>query len=152
MLCGNNFLQSIFNGENIMQIVSSIILVEGKLVCLDHKKVGKITIPMGKIDEGEEPFEAITRELSEELGIKVEKTRIIMTAVLPMFFMKKSNLVINNLFKITKYSGEITNVEPEKHLGLYYLTYEELVELKNQGKLERFLSLLIEKNLIFKNN
>ena len=54
------------------EVVSCILESEGKLLCLlrqDYKPQGnKWGLPAGKVDTGETPIKAITREVKEEIG------------------------------------------------------------------------------------
>ena len=58
-----------------MRVVASVIEQDGRvLVCErpSHKRHGGLwEFPGGKVEEGETDFEAVARELDEELGVKV---------------------------------------------------------------------------------
>lgn len=53
------------------------IVFEGDSVWLRKNERDEWELPGGKIDEGEQPAETVTRELREELGFEVEVIKII---------------------------------------------------------------------------
>jgi mutator protein MutT len=58
-----------------IRVVASVIEREGKLLVCQrptHKRHGGLwEFPGGKVEEGESDFEAVARELEEELGVRV---------------------------------------------------------------------------------
>jgi mutator protein MutT len=121
-----------------VNIASAVILIDGKLICLDNRKLKKLTFPMGKVEMGESPEIAIDRELLEELNITVIKKGELTVLTFPHF--ERSNLLlINHIFYIEEFSGLIKNKEPENHLAIHYLTELELITLAGENKLDNFL-------------
>lgn len=74
---------------------------------------GFLALPAGHIDEGENAYEALTREAKEELNILVNINDIIDT-----FIVNRKNKSLSPYydvyFEISKYEGEIIINEPEK--------------------------------------
>ncbi len=56
--------------------IKGIVFEEGK-VWLRKNQRGEWELPGGKIDRGEQPEDTLIREISEELGLKVEVVKII---------------------------------------------------------------------------
>lgn len=85
---------------------------------------GLYNIPAGHIDEWEWPFEAIIRELKEELWIDVARDDLRMYQVSrdnPNF---KNKMYIWFRFEVLSYSWEIKNMEPHKVEKLEFLDYD----------------------------
>lgn len=64
----------------ILMVTAGLILQDGKLLVTQRKEGSSHGLlwefPGGKIEEGEEPKQALRRELMEELGIEVKVERI----------------------------------------------------------------------------
>lgn len=126
-------------------MVAVIIKRNGKILCLDHVKEGKWTIPMGKVDEGEKsPLNAIQRELWEELNIKNVKTKHVVSIPIKMF---AGDIVIWDVFEVIGYNGTIVNKEPEKHLGMEYFSLDEIKKMYEQNKVGIIVHHLLDSNL-----
>lgn len=84
------------------------ILFDGGSVWLRKNERSEWELPGGKIDEGEQPMEAVTRELREELGFEVEVIKIVHAW---MYKIQKSHdesfgvLVLSYLCKLLKKTG-----------------------------------------------
>ena len=126
-------------------MVAAIIQHNGKILCLDHVKEGKWTIPMGKVDEGEKnPLNAIRRELFEELDMTNVQTKHVVSVPLKMF---TGDFAIWDVYKVNRYTGVIINKEPLKHLGLKYYSVAELQHLSDQNKAGLILRYLLDSNI-----
>jgi len=94
----------------VKQVVAALIVKDGKiLVCqrTRHQTMPlKWEFPGGKIEEGEQPREALRRELDEELGISAvirdEVARVLHT-------YPSGNSVELRFFEVREYAGEIEN-------------------------------------------
>jgi 8-oxo-dGTP diphosphatase len=60
-------------------------------------------LPGGKVDEGEETYEAMKREVLEETGLSVEKA-------IPLFFREDSEFFAV-VYLVTEWSGDISTSE-----------------------------------------
>jgi len=97
-------------GASMKQVVAALILKDGNvLVCqrTKHQTMPlKWEFPGGKIEEGEQPRDALRRELEEELGIDAtigeEVARI-------RHEYKTGNAVELRFYVVKEYSGEIEN-------------------------------------------
>ncbi|MEU9044447.1 MULTISPECIES: NUDIX domain-containing protein [unclassified Kitasatospora] len=79
------------------------------------------TIPGGKAEEGERLDEAAARELHEEAGITVapEELRLVHTIQVRQGWDGKGPFLLS-VFATTSWDGELTNMEPEKHLAVQW--------------------------------
>lgn len=102
--------------EVAVEVVAAVIersSPEGKLILIGQRKPGgrhalKWEFPGGKVEPGEEPRAALARELREELAI--------IAVIGPMieaydFRYRPETLTRLTFFRVTEYSGEITNLD-----------------------------------------
>ena len=66
-----------------INVVAGVIVKDDKIILAKRKEddalAGKWEFPGGKIEEGEDPFQALVREIREELGIDVEPLKLLLT-------------------------------------------------------------------------
>lgn len=67
-----NYLNNINNQEKHFTASALIINEEGKILLINHKKLGVWLYPGGHVKINEEPDTAIIREVKEETGLSVE--------------------------------------------------------------------------------
>ena len=66
-----------------LEVVCAVIIRDGKVLCMKRKQrgsnstAGMFEFPGGKIDPGETPFDAIAREIWEEMEWRVEPRAIL---------------------------------------------------------------------------
>jgi len=90
----------------------SVILNDSQgIPLLHHKGRGTTTLPTGKVDEGETPYDTCIREMREELGVEVTQITLAYTS---SHTSPKGNPYRGWHF-ICDFKGEIVNNEPEKH-------------------------------------
>ncbi|MET9398984.1 NUDIX domain-containing protein [Kitasatospora sp. NPDC002965] len=79
------------------------------------------TIPGGKVEVGERLDEAAARELHEETGLVVtpEDLRLVHTIQVREGWDGKGPFLLS-VFLATAWSGELSNPEPDKHLGVVW--------------------------------
>jgi 8-oxo-dGTP pyrophosphatase MutT (NUDIX family) len=75
---------------------------------------GNYQVPAGHIDAGELPSEALIREVKEEIGIdiKPEDVTFVHTSFRPK--MDKTGDRVDYYFEVNKWTGKVTNCEPDK--------------------------------------
>ena len=92
------------------QVVAALILKEGKFLACQRTKDQvfplKWEFPGGKIEAGEVPTQALTRELEEELGIHAQIGREVARL---QHTYKKGSAVELFFFVVEDYEGEIEN-------------------------------------------
>jgi 8-oxo-dGTP diphosphatase len=108
--------------------VATGILRKGSLVLVGqrpegHTLAGQWEFPGGKIELGEQPKEALQRELFEELGIKADIGDLRMTWT--HSYPEVGILLL--FFEVQFWKGE---PKPVHHTELRWVTYEELEKLE----------------------
>ncbi len=53
-------------------VASGVLLKEGKVLLIRHRKLGVYLYPGGHVEKDETPVETVTREFEEETGLRVE--------------------------------------------------------------------------------
>ncbi len=105
-------------------------------------RAGTWGIPGGRVGMKESIEDAMKRELSEEAGIKPIKFEYL--GVVREYQKELSGSFIHFIFKCTKYSGEVTNVELKKCEGWVWYDLSELPKNVLKGH-ELALDLLAKK-------
>ena len=121
---------------NIQKCVSAIFINKYKEILIqDHVKLDALTLPGGKVDDGEDESTTIIRELKEELGVDI--TRYIRIGDIldcgKLEYPAGSNNYCHftqEFFVILDYAGKITNMEPEKHKSLLWISLDKIHLLK----------------------
>ena len=99
--------------------VSALIIKDGKILIQKHVKLGKLSLPSGKIDKGEVPPFAMKREILEELGVNKASIRDC-----KIYKHKEINTVEYNY--LVELHEDWYNAEPEKHEWIDWLTPDEI--------------------------
>ena len=94
------------------------------------KAYGLWNLPAGHVDKGEKIREAAIRETKEETGFDVKLINEI--AILH----EESNNAVKHIFTAEIIGGELT-IEEDEILDIKWLTYDEVKELNDAGKLRR---------------
>lgn len=76
---------------------------------------GWYLLPGGHVDEGERVVEAALRELYEELGIIVQPQDV------QFVMVKPDTQYVNFFFRVLKWTGDLQNMEPQKHADMAWL-------------------------------
>ena len=90
--------------------------------------------PGGKVEFGEKIEDAVKREIKEEIDVNVEVIKFLCCTEDILKSEKQHWVSFNYLAKII--SGEIKNLEPEKHEEIKWFKFDELPENINQSTVE----------------
>ena len=112
------------------QEIAAGLLVDGDRVLMCHRHPdrrwypGIWDLPGGHIEEGEQPNEALVRELEEELGIIVDPPTLEPSRTLT----PEPGLTIH-VWVIRSWSGELRNRAPHEHDAIGWFRAGEVAEL-----------------------
>lgn len=111
--------------------VGGLLLHEGKVLLVKHKKLGFWLAPGGHVEEGELPHQAAEREFWEEAGIKVTAVNTVLsdeeTEYLPHPILSNLHWISQENYESRKKNPENYTVEKkwskgcEQHLCFIYL-------------------------------
>ena len=97
----------------------------GEVLLQYHNKLQAWTMPVGGIEEGETPEDALCREAQEELGIHIKEFRLIGSKLLKdKEYPANSGIFISvnqYYFEIDSFEGKVRNMEPDKHRELKWV-------------------------------
>lgn len=119
-------------GIKMSHIIASGIIrdKDGKMLLEWHNKANGLVLPSGKANTGEDPYQALKRELYEELGIFVkEATLNKKSSYQAEYPVGSDNWVIFEEYNyiIHSYDGIIENKEPDKHKDLVWMNENEII-------------------------
>ncbi|HKY55145.1 MAG TPA: NUDIX hydrolase [Anaerolineales bacterium] len=85
----------------------------------------------GHIEPGEQPVQALVRELKEELGITPTHWKYLESISETVLEDKdiSSYDIIAHLYCITSWSGTPVNMQPDEHLVIQWFSYAEAIQL-----------------------
>ncbi|MEU6406774.1 NUDIX domain-containing protein [Streptomyces sp. NPDC046985] len=107
-----------------------LILERGGAVCLAERQGtgyadGMLNLPSGKLDRGEDVFDAVRREAWEEIGVRIERDALRIVHVMH-FRNPEGEPRIGWFFAARHWQGEPRNVEPHKCAGLSWHASDQL--------------------------
>lgn len=100
---------------------------------LKHNKFNLWTIPIGKVDFGEDIFEGMNRELQEELNIKAKEMKDLISGD---YYYKRDGYRVKveiHIFDVLSYTGKLKNNEPHKHSDMKWMSLDDVQKLKQQS-------------------
>ena len=105
-----------------------LFLIEDNKILLQRRfqtgfEDGKYGVPAGHLDGNESAREGCAREIKEEIGIDVDPGDL---EVVHVMHRKMEDERIDFFMTTSKYSGEITNCEPEKCDDLSWFDLDDL--------------------------
>lgn len=121
-----------YNSEDILNhhgIAAVIKNEQDEILMQEHIKYGFWTIPVGKVKNGQSVEEGLIQEVSEECNIIVEEFKELKKK--KYVYNRDGNEVevLQHLFDILKYRGEIKNNEPHKHKQQKFLHIDKIKKL-----------------------
>lgn len=109
------------------EAISAVIKdAEGKVLMFEHKKFGFWTIPIGKAESHETPYQGMCTEVLEECGINVvSATELVVKSY--EYERNGKNVVANHhVYVVDKYEGVPKNSEPDKHTHMKFMSIDEI--------------------------
>jgi 8-oxo-dGTP diphosphatase len=109
------------------EIVAALLVRDGR-VLLCHRAAGRRwypdvwDLPGGHVERGEEPIEALARELEEEVGIQIEEPGPELARVVEAEFDLR-------IWLVEGWAGDPVNTSPAEHDGLAWFDASEASEL-----------------------
>ena len=101
----------------------------GKILMQNHVKHGFWTIPVGKVKINQSVEEGLIEEVFEECNLKILEFKELINRNYQYVRDDKNVNVFSHLFEVQKYSGEMKNMEPHKHLEQRFMDLEEIKKL-----------------------
>jgi len=102
---------------------------KGEVLMQEHVKYGFWTIPVGKVKEGQSIIDGLKQEVYEECDLEVTEH---LEVISKNYSYQRNNhtvKVASHLFEITKYRGEMKNMEPTKHNQQVFKPIQEIEKL-----------------------
>jgi len=121
-----------YNPEDIVShdgIAAILKNEKGEILMQEHAKYGFWTIPVGKVTKDQSVEDGLKQEIFEECNIQIEAYKEIVKRNYKYNRDGNDVLVISHLFDILKYSGEVKNNEPQKHIQQIFISVEEIKKL-----------------------
>ena len=108
-------------------MVGGIIVDENKILVaqrsIQKEHPLKWEFPGGKVNENENPIEALKREMKEELSVDVKKSKLLLDYEYEYQDIKKIHLYF---YKIDEYTGKVRNIEHNQLLWTHCNDLEKL--------------------------
>jgi 8-oxo-dGTP diphosphatase len=111
------------------------------------KNGGQFSLIGGNVEEHEFARQALAREASEEAGIQVDPSNMILTHVLHRHKLKKDETLLVLYFKATRFVGQPASLEPKKFLSVHWLPVSDLPD--DVSKPTRHVLQCIQRNEIY---
>ena len=113
------------------------IIIQSDRILLGKRAPGRAFYPNvwdvfgGHIEPGEQPVQALIRELKEELGITPTHWIHLETISesVPENNHILSHVIIVHLYCILSWSGTPVNMQPDEHLTIQWFSYAEAIQL-----------------------
>lgn len=98
--------------SNVDRVVSMVVLKGDKVLVQRHIKLGMLTLPSGKVDQGEAVFDALHREVREETGTNITGYYHVTTS---HRYNSITERKLEDYMFVIKLDAEPRNMEPTKH-------------------------------------
>jgi len=112
----------------MMPVAVHLFLIKEDIVLLLRRyntgyEDGNYSVIAGHVDEGEDYISAMQREAKEEAGIDITREEL---NPIQVMHRKSNDERIDYFFVASKWSGEITNMEPSKCDQLKWISIDDL--------------------------
>lgn len=87
---------------------------------------GSYSVPVGHVDTGKLPSEALIREANEEIGIELSPSDVELVHISYRPKHDDTDNRVDFFFRAKKWKGEVKNMEPEKCDDLKWVTFDNL--------------------------
>ena len=117
-----------------------------EILMLKHNKFNVWTIPIGKVDDGEDLIEGMSRELHEELNIKSNDMKDLISGD---YYYKREGVRVRveiHIFEVLSYTGKLRNNEPHKHSNMKWMSLDDVQKLKQRSDATALYLSYVEKN------
>lgn len=115
---------------NFLSSVYIIIRKDGKILLQRRQGTklwcGFLALPAGHIDEGENPYQAMVREMKEELGINITESDLINTMVAQRNCTDNGKQYYDIYFDLKEYNQTAKIMEPHKCSELVWADEDDL--------------------------
>ena len=119
------------NFNSRFEVVSCYLENDGEILILhrqDHKPEGNTWgLPAGKIDAGENEFDAVTREILEETGLEIELGDL--EYLEKLYVVYPTYQFIFHMFKVTLEEKPVIKISDGEHKAYKWLKPEEVLKL-----------------------
>ena len=129
-------------------MVGGVVEKDGKYLLVQEaqeKCRGKWNIPAGHLDSNETIFDAAKREVKEECGFDVELTGVCQIGTIK----REDDAWVSVIFSTRVLNGDI-KFDSNEILDAKWFTYEEIVNMKDQLRMESFVLGAIKTSVIRK--
>ncbi len=104
--------------EDIVRVTCDIVVEKGSMVLMGKRGnifgKGSWALPGGHLEINEKTVECVTRELNEEVGITPIKMELLGVLNDIRNIPGQERHYVRFVYLVTKFSGEVTNKEPDK--------------------------------------
>lgn len=109
--------------------VHAFFVKENKILLCERANTGymdgRLSVPAGHVDGGESVWEAMQREVQEEVGVKLERE---LEPVHVMHRVRPDEERIDYFYLVKEWPNEPTNCEPEKCASVLWYEQDNLPE------------------------
>ena len=102
---------------------------EGKILLQEHIKYSHRTLPWGKVKQGQSLIEGLKQEIKDECNISIWDSKEIISWEYTYNRNNKDVHVMEHIYEIIDFTGEIQNNEPHKHGQIVFKSIDEILKL-----------------------
>ena len=121
-----------YNAEDMLDHDAVFAVIKdknGKILLQEHVKYDHRTLPWWKVKQGQSLLAGLKEEIQEECNITILEARKIISEEHIYNRDNKNIRVMEHIFEVTDFTGEIQNNEPHKHSQLLFKSLNEMQKL-----------------------